>query len=58
MATHVHYDPAIRDALKRIDVTLDELKALRDEVRQLIKAQGNLAGALIDLEEEIERRGG
>jgi hypothetical protein len=59
MATHgLVYDPTIRDALKRKDVTLDELKSLRQQAIDLIKAQGNLAGALIDLEEEIKRRGG
>jgi hypothetical protein len=52
------YDPCIRDALTRRDVTLDELKALRTEAIDLIKRQGNLAGALIELEEEIKRRGG
>jgi hypothetical protein len=59
MATHgLVYDPAIRDALKRKDVTLHELKTLRQEAIDLIKRQGNLAGALIELEEEIQRRGG
>lgn len=59
MATHgVVYDPTIRDALKRKDVTLDELKTLRAEATDLIKRQGNLALALIELEEEIKRRGG
>jgi hypothetical protein len=56
MASIVHYDPAIRDALKRIDVTLDELKALRDQARKILEEQGDLAGALRDLEKEIERR--
>jgi hypothetical protein len=59
MATHgLVYDPTIRDALKRKDVTLQELKALRGEAIELIKRQGNLPGALIELEEEIQRRGG
>ena len=59
MATHgLVYDPAIRDALKRKDVTLPELKALRKQAIKLIRQQGNLAGALIDLDEEIKRRGG
>ena len=59
MATHgLVYDPTIRDALKRKDVTLNELKSLRQEAIDLIKRQGNLAGALIELEEEIKRRGG
>jgi hypothetical protein len=52
------YDPTIRDHLKRSDVTLEELKKLRGEVRELIRKQGNVALALIDLEDEIERRSG
>jgi hypothetical protein len=59
MATHgLVYDPTIRDALKRKDVTLDELKSLRQQAIDLIRGQGNLAEALINLEEEIKRRGG
>jgi Domain of unknown function (DUF1843) len=59
MATHgLVYDPAIRDALKRRDVTLKELKSLRKKAVEVIKRQGNLALALVDLEEEIKRRGG
>ena len=56
MATTVLYDPGIRDALKRVDSTLTELKALRTQARELLKKQGNLPGALIELDEEIERR--
>jgi hypothetical protein len=56
MATQVIYDPAIRDALRRTDVTLDELKALRARAREALKQQGDLAGALVELDEEIERR--
>jgi hypothetical protein len=58
MAQLMVYDPTIRDTLKRSDVTLDELKRLREQVRDLIKKQGNLPGALIDLDLEIERRSG
>jgi hypothetical protein len=59
MATHgLVYDPAIRDALKRKDVTLKQLKALRAKAIDLVKRQGNLALALIELDEEIKRRGG
>ena len=54
--TMLIYDPAIRAALRRKDVTLKELKALRAQARETLKQQGNLAGALIDLDEEIERR--
>jgi hypothetical protein len=56
MAMVVLYDPGIRDALKRVDVTLTELKTLRTRARDILKKQGNLPGALIELEEEIERR--
>jgi hypothetical protein len=54
--TMLIYDPAIRAALRRKDVTLEELKALRAQARETLKQQGNLAGALVDLDEEIERR--
>jgi hypothetical protein len=50
------YDPTIRDHLARADVTLDELKKLRDRAREQIRQQGNLALALLDLQEEIDRR--
>jgi hypothetical protein len=52
------YGNAIRDALRRKDISLDELKLLRQQAIELIKSQGDLAGVLIDLEEEIKRRGG
>ena len=58
MAHAMLYDPTIRDYLKRSDVTLEELKQLREETRALIKQQGNLSLALIELDEEIERRVG
>jgi hypothetical protein len=58
MASIMVYDPTIRDHLKRSDVTLEELKKLRTQARALIKQQGNVALALIDLDEEIERRSG
>ena len=56
MASMLVYDPTIRDHLSRTDVTLDELKKLRDHAREQIRAQGNLALALLDLQTEIERR--
>jgi hypothetical protein len=59
MATHgLVYDPTIRDALKRKETTLDELKTLRAEAIDLVRRQGNLALALIELDEEIKRREG
>jgi hypothetical protein len=58
MASMMVYDPTIRDHLERSDVSLEKLKQLRAQTRDLIKKQGNLALALIDLEEEIERRSG
>lgn len=56
MASMFVYDPTIRDHLARADVTLDELKKLRDRAREQIRQQGNLALALLDLQEEIDRR--
>jgi len=56
MASLLVYDPTIRDHLSRADVTLDELKKLRDHAQEQIRAQGNLALALLDLQTEIDRR--
>jgi hypothetical protein len=56
MASLMVYDPTIRDHLKKSDVTLDELLQLRERVRETIRQQGNLSLALIDLDEEIDRR--
>jgi Domain of unknown function (DUF1843) len=59
MATQgVIYDPTIRDALRRKDVTLAELKSLRQQTVKLIKQQGDLQRALVKLEKEIKRRSG
>jgi hypothetical protein len=58
MAVMMVYDPTIRDYLKRTDVSIKELKELRNKARDVIRRQGNLALALIDLEEEIDRREG
>jgi hypothetical protein len=52
------YDPTIRDALKRKDISLKELKELRSRARAFIKETGNVAAALVELDEEIERRSG
>ena len=56
MASMLVYDPTIRDHLARTDVTIGELTKLRDHAREQIRMQGNLALALIDLQEEIDRR--
>jgi hypothetical protein len=56
MASMFVYDPTIRDHLARKDVTLDELKKLRDRAKQQLRQQGNLSLALLDLQEEIDRR--
>jgi hypothetical protein len=56
MASKFVYDPTIRDHLARADVTLEELKKLHAEAADQIRQQGNLALAIVDLQEEIERR--
>ena len=56
MASLFVYDPTIRDHLARKDVTLDELKKLRDRAREQLRQQGNLSLALLDLQDEIDRR--
>jgi hypothetical protein len=56
MASLFVYDPTIRDHLARADVTLEELKSLRDRASELIRQQGNLALAILDLQKEIDRR--
>jgi hypothetical protein len=58
MASMMVYDPTIRDHLARKDVSLEELKALRDRASDQIRQQGNLALAILDLQTEIDRRTG
>jgi hypothetical protein len=58
MAALMVYDPTIRDHLRRSDVSLEELMKLRQQARDFLKQHGNVAGALVDLDEEIERRTG
>lgn len=58
MASIHVYDPTIRDHLGRADVTLEELKSLRDKAAEQIRQQGNLALAILDLQAEIDRRSG
>jgi hypothetical protein len=52
------YAPAISDALRDPQVTLDELITLRDHANAVIAQQGDLEGALKALEAEVGRRGG
>lgn len=51
------YGVAISDALKDPKTTLEQLAALRDSARRILKQQGDLPGALKKLETEIGRRG-
>jgi Domain of unknown function (DUF1843) len=51
------YGNAISDALKDPKSTTAQLTGLRDSARGLLKAQGDLSGALKKLEAEIARRG-
>ena len=58
MASLLVYDPTIRDYLNRSDVSLQELMELRQKARVFLREHGNVAIALLDLDEEIERRTG
>ena len=51
------YGVAISDALKDPKSTSEQLTALRDSARKLLKEQGDLPAALKKLEAEIARRG-
>lgn len=51
------YGVAISDALQDPNSTLEDLTALRDRARGELEQQGDLAGALEKLDEEIDRRG-
>jgi hypothetical protein len=55
-ASTIPYGEAINDALKRRDVSLDELLTLRHQAQAILHAQGDLAGALRHLDGEISRR--
>lgn len=52
------YAPAISDALRNPDVTIEELVTLRDHARAVIEQQGDLEGSLKQLENEVGRRRG
>ncbi|MCA1748861.1 MAG: DUF1843 domain-containing protein [Sphingomonadales bacterium] len=56
--TIVLYAPAIQDALRSSDTTLDELITLRDHARAVLAQQEDLEGALKELDAELESRGG
>lgn len=57
MSTTTMYAPAIADALENNEeVTLDELRVLAHQAEAILTAQGDLAGWLEKLKEEIERR--
>lgn len=50
------YGVTVSDALNDPQTSLEDLTALRDSARQTLDEQGDLAGALKDLEAEIEAR--
>lgn len=52
------YGVAISDALQDPNSTLEDLTALRDRARGELDQQGDLAGALDKLDDEIQSRGG
>ena len=51
------YGVVIHDALSDPQTSLERLNALRDQGRRQLEEQGDLAGALEKLEDEIGRRG-
>jgi HAMP domain-containing protein len=51
------YGVVIHDALSDPQTTLERLNELRDQGRRQLDEQGDLAGALQKLEDEIGRRG-
>ena len=54
--TLIAYGTAINTALRNPKTKLEDLKALRDHATSLLKAQGDLKGALGKLEKEIKAR--
>jgi hypothetical protein len=54
--TLIAYGTAINTALKSPRTSLADLKALRSHATSLLKAQGDLKGALGKLEKEIKAR--
>jgi hypothetical protein len=56
--TLIAYGVAINTALRNPRTKLEDLKALREHARSLMKAQGDLKGSLSKLEKEIKAREG
>ena len=54
--TLIAYGVAINTALRNPRTKLEDLKALRGHAQSLMKAQGDLKGALSKLEKEIKAR--
>jgi Domain of unknown function (DUF1843) len=54
--TLIAYGTAINTALKNPRTKLEDLKVLRGHAQSLMKAQGDLKGALSKLEKEIKAR--
>jgi hypothetical protein len=54
--TLIAYGVAINTALRNPRTKLEDLKSLREHARSLMKAQGDLKGALGKLEREIKAR--
>ena len=54
--TLIAYGVAINTALRNPRTKIEDLKALREHARSLMKAQGDLKGALGKLEKEIKTR--
>jgi hypothetical protein len=54
--TLIAYGTAINTALKNPKTKLEDLKVLRGHAQSLMKAQGDLKGALGKLEKEIKAR--
>jgi hypothetical protein len=54
--TLIAYGVVINTALRNPRTKLEDLKALREHARSLLKAQGDLKGSLAKLEKEITAR--
>ena len=54
--TLIAYGVVINTALRNPRTKLEDLKALREHARSLLKAQGDLKGSMAKLEKEIKAR--
>jgi hypothetical protein len=54
--TLIAYGVVINTALRNPRTKLEDLKALREHARSLMKAQGDLKGAMSKLDKEIKAR--